>query len=279
MKTLITGHCGYIGSHLEERLRSDAYVYGCDAKNGTYYHGIKGKSFDLVIHLAASVSVQESFTRPEHYFANNAYGIAKFLANNSVKRFIFTSTGGAMYGNSHLAKEEDAAFSKCLSPYAQSKYIAECIISSMCDSYAILRLGNVFGGDHSIRGEASVHAHFQNDNPIMVFGGSQTRDFIHIDDVVDALIAASLSNTSGTFNIGSGEATSIQSLAEHYGSKRGVPVLYQPPKHGEVDYISLDSSKAHSVFSLPPQRKSCKPLEVKAKQGEAGTNSAKVLTC
>lgn len=236
---LVTGHCGYIGSHFFE-----PWMEGCDLKFGQDFAGIKGKSYDVVVHLAASVSVTESFNKAEEYFRNNCFKLLAFLNNNTVWKMVFASTGGAMYGDKIGAKEDDAYWGNCKSPYAQSKYLAEEVILTLCRDYVILRLGNVFGGDQSIRGEANVHAHFAQDDPIVVYGGEQTRDFVHVESVVKALRHALNSNALGTFNIGSGLETSISKLAQYYSHNRQVQIEYRPPRHGEVNRISLDCSAA-----------------------------------
>src|SRR5271154_1270551 len=100
---LITGKRGYIGTHITP-LFPEGWT-ACELKNGDDYRDIHGQTFDNVIHLAASVSVTESFDQPHTYMHNNALGVAEFLRTNEVKRFIFMSTGGAMYGNKHQAKE------------------------------------------------------------------------------------------------------------------------------------------------------------------------------
>lgn len=239
MDTLVTGHRGYIGS----RFFRPGWM-GCDLKEGHDFQDIRQGSFRAVIHLAAWVSVIDSFERPGEYLDNNCFKILRFLRNNRVDRFVLVSTGGAMYGNTRLATEDDAAWGNCMSPYAQSKYLAEEIVRETCPNHIILRLGNVYGGDYSVRGEASVHAHFQQDHPIVVYGGRQTRDFIHVDQVCGALLRSMDEGATGTFNIGSGVETKILDLAGSFSRQRGVPVEIQPARPGEVDYISLDISKA-----------------------------------
>lgn len=247
MKILVTGYRGYIGSHLCGLLEHNRVSFeGVDLKecNGRRdYCCLNGRDFDVVIHLAASVSVMESFDKPVDYFWNNALGLAPFLNHNKVKRFILVSTGGAMYGNARLAKEEDAAPEHCLSPYAQSKFLAERLVHHMCPDHVILRLGNVYGGNLSIRGEANVHAHFEQDDPIVLYGGSQTRDLIHVNDVCQAIMKA-ITVGHGTYNIGSGQETAISDIAEFYAHQRGVDIERRPARGGEVEYISLDITKA-----------------------------------
>lgn len=240
-RILITGHKGYIGSHLFNAKTME----GCDLKDGTdFERWFSRQACGAVVHLAASVSVTESFEKPEEYFDNNCFKVIRFLERTAGKRFIFVSTGGAMYGNKRFAMEDAAKWENCLSPYAQSKYLAEVAVRQMVHNHVILRLANVYGGDTTMRGEAAVHAHFAEDNPITVYGGNQTRDFVHVDVVCEAIRRAIDSDVVGTFNIGSGEETRIKSLAEEFSAKRGVPILYKDARPGEVDHISLDSGAA-----------------------------------
>jgi UDP-glucose 4-epimerase len=254
VKVLITGNCGYIGSHLSKILQERGIPFtGCDWKHGGFdgdYRFLPEDDYDVVIHLAASVSVTGSFSQPLEYFHNNAFGLRDFLFDSEPKRIIFISTGGAMYGDKVLAREEDARYDLCLSPYAQSKFIAEEIVRRE-NNHCILRLANVYGGDTSIRGEAAVHAHFAQDDPIVIYGGKQTRDFIHIDKVCGAIIKALEDPTiTGTFNIGSGVETSIIDIANEYSHQRNVPVEIKPERAGEVQHISLDITKAKEAGLL-----------------------------
>lgn len=245
MKILVTGHRGYIGSHLAD----PATMMGCDLKDGQDFREIRGQYFDVVVHLAAKVSVLESFEKPKEYFDVNAAAVGKFLAENEIKRFIFASTGGAMYGNRVLAKEEEASFKYCLSPYAQSKFLAEEVIRHAHSNYVILRLGNVFGGDMSVRGEANVHAHFSQDDPIVVYGGEQTRDFVHVSFVCAVIRKAMRGNMTGTFNVGTGRETKIMDIAQAFARERNVPIEVRPARFGEVERISLDISKSECLMS------------------------------
>jgi UDP-glucose 4-epimerase len=246
---LVTGSHGYIGTHLRPLL-DPLPVATCDLKNGQDYRQLRDGRYSVVIHLAAFVSVVESFEKPSDYYSNNMDGVRDFLANNDIGKFIFISTGGAMYGNKRLAREEDAAYEHCLSPYAKSKLSAECIIANGRTKHTILRLANVFGGDYSVRGEASVHAHFANDNPIVLYGGKQTRDFIDVSSVCQAIHKAAFSNIIGTFNIGSGVETQVGDLATDFSVRRNVPLVLKGARPGEVDFISLDCFRARNAGLL-----------------------------
>ena len=244
--TLVTGHRGYIGNNLM-RLLPDAE--GCDLKDGWDYRDICGHGWKIVIHLAAYVSVVESLEKPEDYFGNNWSGLIPFLSRNDIGRIVFVSTGG-IYGNKHLAREKDASLGDCLSPYTRSKFYAEEEIQEIHPDHCILRLANVYGGDYSMRGEAAVHNHFWQDNPIVVYGGDQTRDFIHVDDVCRAIIRAAAGSMVGVFNIGSGIETSVMDVARQASQERGVPIETRPKRDGEIDYNSLDCTKARDAGLL-----------------------------
>jgi UDP-glucose 4-epimerase len=190
--------------------------------------------------------VIESFKAPIEYFQNNAFGVDDLLAKNKIGRFVFVSTGGAMYGDKILAKEDDAAVELCRSPYARSKFVAESYVRKH-PNYCILRLANVYGGDSSIRGEAAVHARFAQDDPIILYGGKQTRDFVDIDGVTKAIRRAAFGTMTGTFNVGSGQETSISEVAEACARRRGVNVCYEPARPGEIEFISLDCTAARNA--------------------------------
>lgn len=246
---LVTGSHGYIGTHLRQLLEP-LLVATCDLKEGQDYRQLTQGRYSVVIHLAAFVSVVESFEKVGEYYKNNVAGVSDFLKDNEIGKFVFVSTGGALYGNKRLAREEDAAYEHCISPYARSKFLAEGIIANDKVPYTILRLANVFGGDSTVRGEAAVHAHFSNDNPIVLYGGRQTRDFINISDVCHAIYKAAFSNITGTYNIGSGTETQIGDLATDFSVRRGVPLVVKEARSGEVDFISLDCSKARAAGLL-----------------------------
>jgi UDP-glucose 4-epimerase len=246
MQILVTGHKGYIGSHFFDPLT----MSGVDLKDNIDYGDLVDNEYDTVVHLAASVMVGESFLKPDEYFNNNCLKLARFIERNPrIRRFIFVSTGGALYGNKRMAKESDATWVNCRSPYAQSKYLGEMMVRDAIRDHVILRLANVYGGNSSTRGEAAVHAHFAVDNPIRVFGGDQTRDFIHVETVCTAIRRAIDSDVTGTFNLGSGVEKSIRELAEQY-QWRGVPIIYEPAKTGEIEYVTLDCTKAKEAGLL-----------------------------
>lgn len=247
-KVFITGWQGFIGKRLTYYLKQKGYkVDGCDLKEDRdflYY----AKGNDIVIHCAAFVSVTESVQNPGKYILNNINKLADLIKNN--RRIIFISTGGAIYGNKLNAKEEDANLENCTNPYAVTKYVGEWLVRYYCKDYLILRLGNVIGEGQDERGEANCLTHFKEDNPIVVYGGKQTRDFISVEEVCRAIEFGIKNNIKGTYNIGSGKETKIIDLAKYMSAEREVPLKIKPKRKGEVDFVTLDISKAQKVGLL-----------------------------
>ena len=260
MTILITGSSGYLGTQLV-RYVSHAYAHDfihlCDRKNGYDYADIEGESFDVVFHLGAISTIMDSFARADEMMETNALNLIPFLTKNKIGKLIFTSTG-AIYGNmTHAMREDEAKWMDCLCPYAQSKYVAEGIIRKLQANHVIFRLGNVFGGDYSVREEQLSIPHFMHDNPIVVYGGEQIRDFVHIDVVCWAMVEAALNNgVTGTFNIARGQGVPLREVAEIFSRKRGVPIEYQPHRTGDANMVVLDVTKAQDAGlvrrDLPP---------------------------
>ncbi len=256
MKTiLVTGSGGYIGTRLSAQVCKtfpDAFVISCDAKAGQDYAALSGWDFDIVFHLGAISTIHDSFARADEMMKTNALNLIPFFQNNKVKKIVFSSTG-AIYGNmSHPMKENEAKWTDCLCPYAQTKYVAEGIIRQMCPNHMIARFGNVFGGDYGPREEWLSPTHFMRDNPIVLYGGKQIRDFVHIDIICKALIAGALrSDIIGTFNLANGEGAQLESVAKLFSEKRGVPIVYEKQREGDAGYVVLDVTKAREAGLIP----------------------------
>lgn len=259
MLILVTGSKSYLGSYLMPMLCREfptAAISVCDQKDGQDYRFLTGFEFDIVIHLGALSTIIDSGKRADELLDINAFGLLDFFKFNKVGRFIFPSTGGAIYGNRTTpAKEEEATWTGCVNPYSQSKYIAEKIIRSACPRHTILRLGNVFGGDMDGRTEALVLTHFKNDNPIVVYGGCQTRDFVHIFIVCQAIINAIKLDVSGTYNIANGESVKLVDLAKEFSKRRGVPFDFLPHRPEEMVDVALDVTVARKAKLIPKKVK------------------------
>jgi len=252
MNALVTGAFGYIGTRLCEFAREHyTNVFRIDTKKGHDYADMREGDFDVVFHLGAISTIVDSFARADELMATNALNLIPFFQHNKIGKFIFTSTA-AIYGEmTRPMAEDEAKWTDCLSPYAQSKYVAEGIIRRMCPNHFIARLGNVFGGDYGPRKEWLATRHFAEDNPIVLYGGNQVRDFIHIDLICAALIKAAQGQATGTFNLASGEGVPLQMIAEQFSSRRDVPIVYAPQRKGESMCVILDVTKAKNAGLIP----------------------------
>jgi nucleoside-diphosphate-sugar epimerase len=257
MNILVTGSRGYIGTRLTTLVRGafpEAYVETCDIKKGRDYAVLHGGTYDIVFHLGAISTIMDSFERADEMMATNALNLIPFFQNNVVKKMIFSSTG-AIYGNMERPmREDEVKWTKCLSPYAQTKYVAEGIIRRMCPNHVIARFGNVFGGDYGPREEWLSLTHFMYDDPIVLYGGTQTRDFVHIDVICKALIdAARRPEIVGTFNLANGEPVRLEDIAIQFSKDRGVPIVYKEHRVGDAVYVVLDITKAREAGLLPKE--------------------------
>ncbi len=237
MKILVTGSKGYIASYLLQKLKKTQHsLILLDKKNSkreniTHIHTInllKKEKIDLIYHLAAQTSVQKSFENSKQNIIDNIIGTINLLTLHCP--IIFTSTA-AVYGNVHLATEN----SKCnpQSPYAINKLAAEKYIVNSNISYVICRLSNVYGRNNN----KGIFEELSNTGKI--FGnGLHTRDYIYIDDVLNALVQAQ-NWFSGIYNIGTGVETSVNSIADLLNIKK----IYTTAVV-EQQFISLNILKA-----------------------------------
>jgi UDP-glucose 4-epimerase len=287
MKTLVTGGAGFIGSNLVDALiaRGDEVTVLDDLSTGHLSNlepalaaGAQLERVDIrdaaavstsvraaqpatVFHLAAQIDVRKSLEDPAFDAAVNVGGTANVLdaaRDAGTGRVVFTSTGGAIYGEGAgraLPLEESAAIEP-FSAYGQSKFAAEGYLALFERLYglssAALRLGNVYGPRQDPLGEAGVIAIFcgllsGGSRPTVFGGGTQTRDYIYVGDVVAALLAAGDSTAVGPINVGTGIESSvldlIDALAKLGGSGDFEPV-FAPARTGEVERIALDAGRA-----------------------------------
>jgi UDP-glucose 4-epimerase len=228
-------------------------VFTCDKKKGQDYSCLAGNFYDIVFHLGAISTIMDSFDRADEMMTTNALNLIPFFKNNTVGKFIFSSTG-AIYGNmTHPMREDEAKWMDCISPYAQTKYVAEGIIRNMCPNHVITRFGNVFGGDYGPREEWLAPTHFMIDDPIVVYGGKQIRDFVHVDIVCKALIEAARHDVTGTFNIANGVGVPLIEVAELFSKIRKVPIIFKDHRQGDAVYVVLDVTKARESGLIPKE--------------------------
>lgn len=217
MKILITGHKGYIGSHLIKELEA----IGLDLKDGNDILTAELPEADVVIHLAAQPGVVASMKNPIGTTETNLMGTLRLIEHYKDSKFIFASTGGAIQD-------------EIISAYGLSKYCAEEFIKLLHKNYVILRFANVYGGV----GSRSVIDTFLKADEITVYGnGSQTRTFVHIDDLIRGIIA-SIDWPMGSYYFGSDQNYTILELAQATGKT----INFKPVREGELLHSSLKNT-------------------------------------
>jgi UDP-glucose 4-epimerase len=286
MRTLVTGGAGFIGSNLVDALiaRGDEVVVLDDLSSGKrsnlegalaagarLHEGDVAKPGDVeaafaqalpeqVFHLAAQIDVRKSVSDPVFDLGVNVGGTINLLeaaAREGTKRFLFASTGGAIYGEGAGRDLPLAEDTECRpdAPYGQSKHAAEGYLGLYARQHNLatiaLRLGNVYGPRQDPHGEAGVVAIFcgaliEGTTPKVFGDGRQTRDYIYVDDVVAAFLAASASDVTGAFNVGTGREADVLEVGEAIAAAYDAafePEL-APPRSGEVERIAIDSRLA-----------------------------------
>jgi UDP-glucose 4-epimerase len=261
MRAIVTGGAGFIGSHVVDALlaRGDEVHVVDDLSNGRRENldprarlveqdirqGFSGDA-EVIFHLAAQADVGTSVERPSFDAEVNVVGTVRVLeaAQKSGARVVFTSTGGAIYGECERAAREDDPRAP-ISPYGTAKLAAEEYLATWNRLYGsahvACRLGNVYGPRQLPALEGGVVAIFldrlRDGRETEIFGdGEQTRDFVYVGDVVEALLAAAGSAGSGVYNVSTGVETSILDLHRLCAETAGVeqePRL-SAPRAGDV---------------------------------------------
>jgi len=270
MRALVTGGAGFIGSHLVDALvaRGDEVVVIDDLSTGRREHVNPLASFrphdvrepfvtdaDVVFHLAAQADVGTSMERPSFDAEVNVVGTVNALeaARGAGARLVFSSTGGAIYGSVERPATEDSSLLP-VSAYGLAKRSAEVYLDGwnriFGTSHTTLRFANVYGPRQSAALEGGVIAIFLErlaaGEPTTIFGdGTITRDFVHVDDVVRALLLAA-TRDGGVFNVGTGVETTIATLHTLCEQAVGVdaPPAYGPPRAGDAARSVLDTTRA-----------------------------------
>jgi UDP-glucose 4-epimerase len=270
MRTLVTGGAGFIGSHLVDALvaRGEEVVVLDDLSTGRrefvhpaatlLEHDVREPyetDAEVVFHLAAQADVGTSMQKPGFDAEVNVVGTVNVLeaARAAGAHLVFASTGGAIYGDVDGPAPEDAPL-RPVSAYGLAKRSAEEYVDGwnrIFDSgHVVLRFANVYGPRQSAALEGGVIAIFleqlSKGEQTAIYGdGAITRDFVHVDDVVRALLLAA-EHRRGVFNVGTGVATSIADL--HAICERAVgvtaPPRFDPPRPGDAARSVLDTSRA-----------------------------------
>ncbi|BAP63283.1 NAD-dependent epimerase/dehydratase family protein [Methanococcus maripaludis] len=281
MKILVTGGAGFIGSHIVDILIENGHdVSILDNlstgnekninKSAKFINGdILDKNldltgFDCVIHEAAQINVRTSVENPAFDGNINILGtinILEKIKEYNVKKIIFSSSGGAVYGEPEYLPVDEKHSLKPLSPYGLSKFCAEEYIKLYGRlygiEYCILRYSNVYGERQDPLGEAGVISIFidkmkKGESPVIYGDGNQTRDFVNVNDVAKANLMA-LNWKNDIVNIGSGKETSVNELFKIISSEIGFDKdpIYEKERDGEVYRIYIDYEKAKSLGWMP----------------------------
>ncbi|HEU0020727.1 MAG TPA: NAD-dependent epimerase/dehydratase family protein [Dehalococcoidia bacterium] len=285
---LVTGGAGFIGSHLVDRLLKEGHKVSVvdnlstgKLKNlnsgATFYHVdithpsvqdiFQREQPDVVFHLAAQISVSESTKDPVNDGEINVIGTLRLLEavrRSGIEKFIYSSTGGALYGDPVENPCNEQTPIKPLSPYGLSKFLAEQYIELYHRlyhlNYTVLRYGNVYGPRQDPHGEAGVVAIFsqamlEGKQPRIFGEGDQERDFVYVGDVVDANILAMTRGDGNAFNIGTGRGTNVNRIFDALRDiiKYKWEADHRAARPGEVHQISLDCKKAYDELGWSPQ--------------------------
>jgi UDP-glucose 4-epimerase len=290
MRILVTGGAGFIGKHLVKFLIEKGHLvtifdnFSNSEKNSVAFHVNMGAKIiegditkfedvinainghDIVIHLAAKISVEESIKNPSETFHINVDGTKNVLVaceKTHVKKLIVASSA-AVYGESlpNVKLTEDSKVDP-ISPYGESKVMMEHEISKFIAKHnincIILRFFNIYGIGQSPE-YAGVITKFMKkittNKPLEIFGdGMQTRDFVSIKDVIDSIYDAIENGKNGTYNIASGKTITIKELAEFMISLSGkdLGIIYNNAKKGDIKFSQADISLAKKELKYLPK--------------------------
>jgi len=263
VKILVTGGAGFVGSHVVDRLLEDGHavevidnlstgrrerihpnarLHVCDLRDARLVEVIATTRPDVVVHVAAQAAISRSVIDPRFDASINVLGTIALLEAcrlTGVRRIIYTSTGGAGYGDTDVLPTPEDHPLRPSSPYGVSKTAAERYVdcwAGLTGGRALtLRLANVFGPRQDPAGEAGVVAIFTSrllaGDPCIVTGdGEQTRDYVYVLDVAEAVSRAVVSpDVVGVMNIGTGVEKTVNDIYRELAQLTGVTV---PPEHG-----------------------------------------------
>ena len=294
MRTLVTGAAGFIGSTLVDRLLTDGHsVVGVDdlssgrssnleeAQQHPDFEFIKADIVDAdligllgetqpeaVFHLAAQIDVRYSVADPQFDSMINVVGtvrLAEAARRAGVRKVVHTSSGGSIYGAPVTFPTSEAVPIDPASPYAAGKVAGEVYLNMFRNLYGLecshVAPSNVYGPRQDPHGEAGVVAIFArallSGKPTKIFGdGSDTRDYVFVDDLVDAFVKASGEAGGGQrFNIGTGVETSVRQLHTAIANTVGAPdePEFHPARLGDLRRSCLDSGLAAEILGWRPQ--------------------------
>jgi UDP-glucose 4-epimerase len=290
MRILVTGGAGFVGSHTvdalvatgahdvsvlddlssgkRERLNPHARLHHADLRNADEVRLIMDRERpEVLIHLAAQMDVRRSVAQPVFDAEVNIVGFLNLMESartKGLKKVIFASTGGAIYGEQDIFPCNESHPQRPVSPYGAAKLATEAYLFFYKAQYGIdyvaARYANVYGPRQDPHGEAGVVAIFcgliLDGKPCTIFGdGEQTRDYVYVGDVVRANIAALNANVSGAFNIGTGVETSVNQLYRSLAAAAGTNIepTYAPARPGEQSRSVISPGRAMKELNWRPE--------------------------
>ncbi|MFA6035257.1 MAG: NAD-dependent epimerase/dehydratase family protein [Myxococcota bacterium] len=288
MRIIVTGGAGFIASNIVDGLVAaghqvavvDSLVTGkrsnlnpraefhqLDIRSAECAEFIRSFRPDFVDHHAAQIDVRKSVADPAFDAQTNVVGMINVIQASleaGVKKMVFSSSGGAMYGEQEIFPAPESHPCRPASPYGLTKQIGELYLEWYARTYGLkyvaLRYANIYGPRQDPLGEAGVVAIFTGrmleGKSVTIFGdGGQTRDFVFVGDVVRANMAALESGHTGSVNIGTGMETSVNEvyrvLAEATGYR--APAIYEPQRPGEQRRSVIDPAHAVNAIGWRPQ--------------------------
>ncbi len=297
-RALVTGGAGFIGSHVADRflsngwsvdivdnlssgrrenVSSEARLHVMDIRSADAADLVAGGSFDVIAHLAAQIDVRKSVDDPAFDASVNVLGALNLVealrrSEGAMRtRLVFSSTGGALYGDHATPPNVETIAKEPDSPYGIAKLATELYLSYYARiqgmNMAAVRFANVYGPRQDPHGEAGVVAIFcqriLSGRPMTIFGdGMQTRDYVHVSDVAAATFAAATESLPDprrlddrAFNVGTGIPTSVVRLAEVLRGAAGAstPIEFAPKRPGEQQQSFLTVDKAKSQLGWSPK--------------------------
>jgi UDP-glucose 4-epimerase len=287
MNILVTGGAGFIGSHLTDRLiqlghkviivdnlstgkkqniNPRATFCEMDINDKELEQAFKKHQPEFVFHLAAQIDVRKSVKDPLFDANSNIMGTINLLSKSrdfKVKKFIFSSSGGVIYGDTETPATEQRPPNP-ISPYGVAKLAGEGYVKNFGEweglPYSILRYANVYGPRQDPKGEAGVVSIFirqlhKGEKSILYGDGKLERDYVYVDDIVRANILCLQKNNQAIYNIGTGIATSVDTLYSKISNiinKEGEKE-YAPKRAGELERNVLNITKAKTELGWEPQ--------------------------